>query len=190
MTLPNRNAARAAALSLLLLPVLSGCGQNTSRALGFTRDAPDEFTVVTRAPLSLPPALGSLPVPRPGTARPQELQGGAAGEAILAPGAAYGVNASTAPSSGETALLAAAGANAPASVRRQVDDESLRLNRPDRTLVDRLMFWREAPAPGTVVDPQREAQRLRENAALGRDPEQGETAIIQRSRQGLFQGIF
>jgi hypothetical protein len=190
MTLPNRIAARAAALSLLVVPLLAGCGQDTARNLGFTRDAPDEFSVVTRAPLSLPPALGQLPVPRPGTARPQELQGGAAGEAILAPGAAYGVGASTAPSSGEQALLASAGAHAPAGVRRQVDEESLRLDQPDRTLVDRLMFWRDTPQPGTVVDPQREAQRLRENAALGRDPEQGETAIIQRRRQGLFQGIF
>jgi hypothetical protein len=78
----------------------------------------------------------------------------------------------------------------PNTVRRQVDSESLRLEQPDRSLVDSLMFWRDAPPPGTVVDPQREAQRLRENAALGRDSEQGETAIIQRRRQGLFESIF
>jgi hypothetical protein len=185
----NRLAARTAAV-LLLLPLLAGCGQDTARTLGFTRDAPDEFTVVTRAPLSLPPSLGNLPVPRPGSNRPQELTGAAAGEAILVPGAARGAGASTAPSAGESALVAAAGGNAPSGIRRQVDEESLRLEQPDRGLVDRLMFWRDAPQPGTVVDPQREAQRLRENAALGRDADQGETAIIQRRRQGLFQGIF
>lgn len=188
MTQPSRPAARAAAL--LLLPLLAGCGQDTARTLGFTRDTPDEFTVVTRAPLSLPPSLGNLPVPRPGMARPQELTGAAAGEAILAPGAAYGVGASRTPSAGENALVAAAGGAAPSSIRRQVDEESLRLEQPDRGLVDRLMFWRDAPPAGTVVDPQREAQRLRENAALGRDADQGETAIIQRRRQGLFQSIF
>jgi hypothetical protein len=191
MTQPNRIAARAAALSLLLLPLLAGCGQDTARNLGFTRDAPDEFSVVTRAPLSLPPQLGSdLPVPRPGAARPQELTGGAAGAAILAPASAYGVGGSNTPSAGESALVTQAGGAVPNTVRRQVDAESLRLEQPDKSLVDRLMFWRDAPPPGTVVDPQREAQRLRENAALGRDTEQGETAIIQRRRQGLFESIF
>lgn len=191
MTQPNRIAARAAALSLLVLPLLAGCGQDTARNLGFTRDAPDEFSVVTRAPLSLPPQLGSdLPVPRPGAPRPQELTGGAAGAAILAPASAYGVGVPSAPSAGESALVAQAGGAVPNTVRRQVDAESLRLEQPDRGLVDRLMFWRDTPPAGTVVDPQREAQRLRENAALGRDTEQGETAIIQRRRQGLFESIF
>ncbi|RKK04340.1 DUF3035 domain-containing protein, partial [Teichococcus wenyumeiae] len=88
MTQSSRLAVPAAA-ALLLLPLLAGCGQDTARTLGFTRDAPDEFSVVTRAPLSLPPSLGNLPVPRPGSTRPQELTGAAAGEAILAPGAAH-----------------------------------------------------------------------------------------------------
>ncbi|KAA2214217.1 DUF3035 domain-containing protein [Teichococcus oryzae] len=169
---------------------LAGCGSDTARSLGFTRDAPDEFSVVTRAPLSLPPTLGELPRPRPGTPRPQELRGPAAGEATLAPASVYGVGASTAPSPAEQALLAQAGGQAPAGIRALVDEESLRLETADRSVVDRLMFWRDAPPPGTAVDPTREAQRLRENAALGRDAVEGETPIIQRRRQGLFQGLF
>ncbi|MXP63813.1 DUF3035 domain-containing protein [Roseomonas sp. M0104] len=170
--------------------LLAGCGSDTARTLGFTRSAPDEFSVVTRAPLSLPPVLGELPPPRPGTPRPQELRGREAGEATLAPGAAFGVGASTAPSAGEQALLARAGGDAPTDIRTRVDEESLHVEQASRSLVDRLMFWRDAPPPGTVVDPQRESQRLRENAALGRSAEEGETPIIQRRRQGLFQGLF
>jgi hypothetical protein len=189
-----RFPVRIAILPLALgLPLaLAGCGSDTARTLGFTRDAPDEFSVVTRAPLSLPPTLGELPRPRPGAARPQELRGRAAGEATVAPGAAFGVGASTAPTSGESALLAQSGGRVavPSGIRNTVDEESLRLAQPDRNLVDRLMFWRDPPPPGTTVDPQREAQRLRENAALGRSPAEGETAIIQRKRQGLFQGLF
>lgn len=181
-----------AALAGVLL--LAGCGSDTARSLGFTRNAPDEFSVVTRAPLSLPATLGELPPPRPGTPRPQELRGREAGEATVAPGAAFGVGASSAPSSGESALLAqasqASGGPASSGIRARVDEESLRLDAPDRTLVDRLLFWREAPQPGIAVDPEREAQRLRENAALGRAPVEGETPIIQRRRQGLFQGLF
>jgi hypothetical protein len=43
--------------------LLAGCGQDTARTLGLTRDAPDEFQVTTRAPLSMPPSLGQLPLP-------------------------------------------------------------------------------------------------------------------------------
>ena len=81
--------ARIAAASAVLLAA-AGCGSDTARTFGFTRDAPDEFQVTTRAPLSMPPALGDLPVPRPGADRPQELSQRQAAEAALVPGAALG----------------------------------------------------------------------------------------------------
>ncbi|PHK95748.1 hypothetical protein CR162_06345 [Pseudoroseomonas rhizosphaerae] len=182
--------ARAAIMPLACGLLLAGCGSDTARTLGFTRDAPDEFSVVTRAPLSLPPTLGDLPPPRPGTPRPQELRGRAAGEATVAPGSAFGVGAATAPSSGEMALLAEAGPRAGSGIRSQVDEESTRLDQPDRSVVDRLMFWRDSPQAGVAVDPRRESQRLRENAALGREPVDGETPVIQRRREGLFERLF
>lgn len=193
--LPFRIPARAALLPIACGLLLAGCGSDTARTLGFTRDAPDEFSVVTRAPLSLPPTLGSLPAPRPGLQRPQELRGRAAGEAVLAPGAAFGVGAATTPSRGESALLAQAGSTAgaappPGDIRQRVDAEATRLEQPDRSVVDRLMFWRATPEAGTQLDAQREAQRLRENSALGRSVEDGETPVVQRRRQGLFQGLF
>ena len=42
------------------------------------------------------------------------------------------------------------------------------------------------------MDPQKEAQRLRENAALGKSPETGETPIIQPRRRGggLLNDLF
>jgi len=176
----------------VLLPVmigagaLAGCGQDTARTLGFTRDAPDEFQVVTRAPLSMPPSLTQLPVPRPGAPRPQEAGGRDGGEGLLAPSTAF--SAAAPRTASESALLAQAGPSAPAGVRRRVDEEALRLEQPNQALVDRLMFWRPAPPPGTVVDPTRETQRLRENSALGRPVEDGTTPIIQRQRTGLFGG--
>ncbi len=184
-------AARAAA-ALALLSGLAACGSDTARTLGFTRDAPDEFQVTTRAPLSMPPDRTALPPPRPGASRPQELTMREQAESALVPAAALGggPRAPTRPSPGEGALLAQAGRDAPDDIRRRVDEESLRLEQPDRSFVDRLMFWRETPPPGTPVDPTREAQRLRENAALGREATEGETPIIQRRRRGLLEGIF
>jgi hypothetical protein len=191
MSLPPARAA----LAVPLLLALVGCGPDTARNFGFTRDAPDEFQVTTRAPLSMPPALGQLPTPRPGAERPQELSQRQAAEATLVPGAALGQGASTQRSSGESALLSQAGRPAGDDIRRRVDEESLRLDQPDRSLVDRLIFWRSPEQPGTPVDAQREAQRLRENSALGREATEGETPVIQRTQSGnpitrLLESIF
>ncbi len=190
---PHALAAAFAASAMLV-----ACGPDTARQFGFTRDAPDEFQVTTRAPLSVPPSLGDLPTPRPGATRPQELSQRRAAEAALVPETALGrgaVPAGSAPSSGEAALLSQAGRPVNDDIRRRVDEESLRLERTDRGLVDRLMFWKEPEQPGIAVDARRESQRLRENAALGRDSMQGETPIVQPQRSGnpiirMFEGIF
>ncbi len=181
-----------AALTALAAAPLIGCGADTARNLGLTRDAPDEFQVMTRAPLSMPPDMTTLPTPRPGAARPQERSTRDQAEALLVPGLALENQQarSAPPSREESALVAQAGPAPPPDIRRRVDEESLRLDQPSRPFVDRLMFWRERPQPGTPVDPAREAERLRENAALGRDPRDGETPIIQQRRRGLLEGLF
>ena len=161
---------------------LSGCSGSgdLARTIGLVRDAPDEFTVTTRAPLSMPPDFAIRP-PTPGAPRPQERSASASAEAALAPQTAMAP--ATAPSAGERALLSAAGPAAPADIRAEVNKQAS-LESGSRGLTDRLMFWKAAPKPGVIVDPQREAKRLRENAALGQSAEAGDTAIIQRSTSG------
>jgi hypothetical protein len=170
----------------------AGCGPNTSRSLGLVRDAPDEFQVTTRAPLSMPPDMTTLPSPRPGAPRPQERTARNQAEALLVPGLSLD-DPRRAPNQrstvGESALLQRAGPEAPDDIRRRVDEESLRLDQPNRALTDRLIFWRDPPPPGTPVDPQREAQRLRENAALGRDGNVGETPVVQPRRRSFFEWL-
>jgi hypothetical protein len=184
-------SSRLPLLVVLSAPLwLTACGGDTARTFGFTRDAPDEFQVTTRAPLSMPPSLGTLPTPRPGAQRPQEISVRDQAEATLAPGALLGSRGARTggTSSGEQALLAATGTSAPSDIRQRIDDEAVRLNAPDRNLAERLMFWRSPGEPGTPVDPNREAQRLRENAALGREATVGDTPIIQRPRANTFLG--
>ena len=179
------------ALATLLL---AGCGENTARTLGFIRDAPDEFRVTTRAPLSMPPDMaGGLPAPRPGAARPMERSQREAAEAVLVPSLALrdprrqpqAVGGSV----GEVALLQAAGPSAPRDIRRQVDEESQRLDRPPRDLADRLIFWRDPAQAGIAVDPTREVQRIRENAALGVAASAGDTPIQQPRAQSWWQKL-
>ena len=175
-------------LVLAALLGLTACGGDSlTRTFGLSRDAPDEFLVTTRAPLSMPPDFALRP-PQPGSSRPQELSQQEQAEAALAPGAVLSRDEG-ASSPGQQALLAAAGPPAPANIRGRVDSETT-LDAPSRSLSERLMFWQPPPPPGTVVDPARESQRLRQNAALGQPGDSGDTPIIQRRQPGLFNGLF
>ena len=168
---------------------LTACsGDELTRTFGLSRDAPDEFQVTTRAPLSMPPDF-SLRPPQPGASRPQELTARQQAEAALVPDSVNTVPQRGPLTAGEQSLLAASGRPAPANIRADIGREAA-LDRPNRTVVDRLMFWKSAPPPGTSVDPVRESQRLRQNAALGQSAESGDTPIIQRRRAGSFLGLF
>ncbi len=181
-----RRLLLAGCLSTGLLP-LAGCGDDLSRTIGLTRDAPDEFTVTTRAPLSMPPDYTLRP-PRPGASRPQELSERAQAEAALSPTTDLGGPAPTM-SPGQQALIASAGPAAPRDIRAQVDADA-QLDQPGQSFTDRLMFWKSAPPAGTAVDPQKESRRLRQNAALGETVTTGDTPIIQQRRTGLLDSIF
>ncbi len=179
-------------LAVLLLP-LSACGgtDNFARNIGLVRDAPDEFTVTTRAPLSMPPDLNSLPPPVPGASRPQEQSTRDAAAAAIAPQAALAPQVDTNASPGVQAFLAETGPKAPADIRTQVD-RAAALERGTSSLTDKLMFWKDPPAPPTqAVDAAKESQRLRANAALGNSPETGTTPIIKPPpSKGLLNDLF
>ena len=52
------------------------------------------------------------------------------------------------------------------------------------------MFWRKPREPGIVVDPAKEAQRIRENSALGQSQDTGDTPIVQPKQRALLEGLF
>ena len=167
---------------------LTACGgDDLGHTLGMVRDAPDEFTVTTRAPLAMPPTF-ALPPPTPGAGRPQEQSERAKAELALVPQTALGTPTEGS-SPGQQALVQAAGPPVGSSIRAQVDQQTA-AEKPSRGLADKLMFWRKPVQPGIVVDPEKEAQRLRENAALGQSQETGDTPIVQPKRRAFLEGIF
>ena len=109
--------------TLVSLTACSGAGDEFARNLGLVRDAPDEFVVTTRAPLSMPSNFSTLPAPTPGVARPQERTTRDAAQLTLAP-QSVGTNAPTTPTQGEAALLGAAKQDADPDVRNEVNRQA------------------------------------------------------------------
>ncbi|HYZ22809.1 MAG TPA: DUF3035 domain-containing protein [Rhodopila sp.] len=167
--------------------LLTGCSDGLTRTFGLTRDAPDEYTVTTRAPLSMPPDYNLRP-PRPGASRPQEVSERQQAEETLVPQLALGAPKGGT-SAGQEALLQEAGPPAPADIRRKVDQDA-RLTDADESFIDRVLYWRKPDTDHAQVDAQKESQRLRQNAALGEAPSVGQTPIIQQNRQGWFTKLF
>ena len=171
---------------------LAGCEQ-TREAFGLTKSAPDEFAVVTRAPLAIPPDYGLRP-PTPGVQRPQERTTTNEAQNILLSKAgrtAPDTGGGKEPSRGELALLGKAGAqNADPSIRDKVARESAVLAESDDKFLAKLIFWQEKEPPGVVVDPANESRRLRENSALGDTPVKGTTPVIKRKQKGFLEGLF
>lgn len=177
--------------SLLLggaLILMTGCtGDKLARTFGLTRDSPDEYTVTTRAPLSMPPDYNLRP-PRPGAPRPQEQSERQQAEEALVPQTALNAPEGS-PSAGQAALIQEAGPPAPADIRHKIDDDARYANNDD-SFVDKVLYWRKPNNQPVQIDAQKEAQRLRENAALGEPPNVGETPIIQQKKQSWFNSLF
>ena len=149
-----------ALLVALLCTLALGACSNAKEQLGLTRSAPDEFTVVKRAPLEMPPDYGLRP-PVPGAPRPQEQAvGEQARETIF--GSDQGAR-KAAPANGESALLQEAGAvQTDPNIRRVVDRESGVEDDSKKPVVERLFgIKRPGSKDPNLIDPKEEAARLK-----------------------------
>ena len=135
---PNlRRVAMAALWSGLAVAALGTAGCSAAgKALGVNKVTPDEFRVVARAPLVVPPDY-SLRPPAPGEPRPQELQPESQARVAM-----LGQAAAAQRSSGETLLVAKSGGDkADPLIRYVVDDEFGDVSHKDKNFADKVMFW-------------------------------------------------
>jgi len=173
-----RSLFPALAVLGLALPALGGC-DDFNRAIGREKVVPDEFAVVSRAPLAIPPDFALRP-PRFGAQRPQEAAPADQArqtvfklgdqQASLPPAAATR-------SAGEAALLQDAGAGtAPADIRKLVDTDSQNTGEMQNGFIDKLAFWRKDQKLGptdSVIDPAAEAERLKASKTGGQTATSG-----------------
>jgi hypothetical protein len=179
----TKRLAMVGAVAAALLAA-GGCS-NLRNTLGLEPKSPDEFNVVRKAPLSLPPDFNQRP-PRPGAPRPQELDPRQQAQAALG-GSGVRTASASAASSGEAALLRQAGAGrANAGIRNQLTEDEALVTR-DRDFIDRIVsFRRERPE---VVNPTQEQRRVQQQAAIG--TQSGPDApIIRRKSRTVLGGVF
>jgi hypothetical protein len=146
----------ATCIALAGAAALSGCG-GVSKSLGLAKVTPDEFRVVTKAPLSVPPDY-SLRPPAPGEPTPQELQPESAARVAM-----LGERDAADRSPGEKLLDTKAGGDrADPLVRYVVDDEFGSVAHKDKGFADWVMFWHR----GSAAEPTVAAQAANESTPI------------------------
>jgi hypothetical protein len=176
--------------SILLVCVsglaLSGCAA-MSRATGSAKTGPDEFRVLTKAPLVIPPEYNLTP-PRPGEPRPQDLAASQAARIAM-----LGGDGTAAATAGEQILVAAArGDLSDSSIRAQLDSETNSLTTKSNGFADRIMFWRGADnyvEEGTMLDADIEAERLRREASAASATGGGKVVIRKNGSRIKLPGL-
>jgi hypothetical protein len=160
-------------VSILMLAAVSGlslsaCASRKKAAEQSLQGAalPDEFRVISRRPLMVPPEYALRP-PVPGKPRPQELQPESAARTAL-----LGQAVDPQASQGERLLLTKAGVDASnANIRMVVDDEFGDVAYKSKSFADKILFWRHGQpdnTPGAIpgganpapIDPVAEQKRI------------------------------
>lgn len=168
---------RIAPLMVALALGLGGCDTigNPLEAVGGKAPAPDEFQVIARKPLVMPPSR-DLPEPRLGAASP--LDPNPNRDAIIALLGTDTLAVASANGSGAEQVLLdsanAAAASPDVRVQLERDKVETEANKPYQPpTVAELLFGKDpnAPDPATVLDPVSESQRLqRQGLATPNDP--------------------
>ncbi len=175
-------------LAVLALPACSGVRYE----LGLTKKAPDEFTVVTKAPLIRPPDY-TLKPPRPGAPRPQAVPARESARQALLRNTAPAAKPSDQPASsrGERAFLKRAGVDqVQPGIRTIIDREMTQLAHKGEGFTDKILFWQNKRPPGEVVDAGKEAARIKDAQAKGQAPSGQNVPVIKRRKRALLENVF
>jgi len=181
---------------------LSSCGGNPKRALGLNKEAPDEFTVVAKAPLVLPPEYNLVP-PGEISATAEDVRPQSKPKDILFSDSKNKSNATEKNKPADSAKVAAApsknseydnttekfltmaGAKQDNSgIRKTINKETGMMIEENQTIVDKIMFWNDEVVDPTAVtvNAAAEKKRLKDNAKSGKSSTDGETPSIKPER--------
>jgi hypothetical protein len=174
---------RVGKIALLAGVAILGAGatacHSVGDAFGQNKSPPDEFRVVTKAPLVVPPEYALRP-PAPGEPRPMELQPESAAEQAL-----IGEREATDRDDAEKLLVAKAGAeHADPLIRYIIDDQFGAIAHKDKSFADHVMFWRKGD-PQTVRVAAADAPSPVDPAKV-KSLTGGKAVIIQRAPENKY----
>ena len=161
---------------------LTGCN-TTTKALGLTKNSPNEFNIVTKAPLVVPPEYNLRP-PQIGTSSSENnYSQKSAREALI------GDVDDAEPTRGEVVLMSKAGVGrANQEIRLEIDGSNS-VERKSKSFSDQVLFWRDGRVvhpDGSPVDPEIEARRIESlKSATGG----GEVTITRRPGGPKLPGL-
>ncbi len=148
-------------VALTAIVMLSGCSQGIKKTLGLQRNTPDEFAVVERAPLTLPPNYDLVP-PKPGADRPQESTPVNTARGLVLRSEPNAAKALPGVSSGENALLNKAGAtSADPNIRTELTQQK-NLNVDQNKPVMEKLGLTGSSEQGKALNAADEAKRLQQ----------------------------
>lgn len=143
---------------------LAGCGTTVQDAFGLSKRSPDEFQVVRRAPLVVPPDYRLRP---PGSNSPAPAAASTSQEAYAAlTGQNQPLDPSMSPA--EQTLLTQMPQSSIPDIRSTVNNEGDQVATLDRGSYLFLFGWQRSTdqQEGTKLDPIEESQRLRQNGIV------------------------
>jgi hypothetical protein len=196
----TRHLLRIAALGGVAL-VLVGC-DSIRQAAGVTKEPPDEFAVVTKAPLVMPPDYNLRP-PKPGAAPTNQYSPTeSAAATMFGEDPAEIAKQITGDYSPEEKLVLATsgGAVADHAIRQQLAADAKSMEATNDDLTNKLLFQTGPdPQAGNPLDSDAEKQRLdaaksaKQNntpATTDADSKDKDSARIDKNGNGWLDGIF
>jgi hypothetical protein len=171
--------------SLCVLFLISACSGDVKGDLGLRKSGPDEFLVEKRPRLEIPPQFKLRP-PAPGedALNTEHTRDMARKKLISAP------EVSGMPSTGEEVLLKNAGVekaddNIKNIIRKEYDEQQ------DPTILDKIRQISDKNRLKTLVDPEKEKQRIEENKKNNKPITEGKTpAKSENDGKPVLEKIF
>jgi len=155
--------------------------------LGLNRHSPDEFTVIKRAPLSLPPQYNLRPPTGQQTAPTQQDLTQQTKQTV------FGETEPTAekqPDTPNDVLLKKLGVSeAQPNIRQVLDRENGFTALDNKDIADKIIFWKDGTPPESLIDAGAESERLRDLAKTGQ-PVNGDNVPVIERKKGAIDRLF
>ncbi len=168
------------AVSLVLV---CGCTRSARQVLGVSKSTPNEFSVVSNPPLSVPPNF-SLVTPD-SNAKSEAARMDTSARDILLEKKSSGTKDGT--SKGEKAFLAKAGTEqADPDIRNKLSADQAAIEKEQDGLLDKVSFLPKKKEKDSIVNAKKEKDRILKDKEEGRPITEGETPVIEGKKDSGF----